>query len=110
MKSDEFLGYIRGNGISVRFIDGKMTASPREKVEPLAGEFKKFRSLLEIRARGIYKGWQGATYQVRDECGKRGKCFYCLGWYPIYLKNGEHSGLCQSRKATAEFTLKGLMA
>lgn len=99
MKSREFLGHIRENSISIIFVGGKMSATPREKVEPAMKEFNHYRPLLEIRARGTYTDWQGVTHQVRDECGEIGGCWRCIEWYPIYLKDSEHSGLCMSRES-----------
>lgn len=98
MKSRELLGYIKKNDIQVSFAGGKMTATPRELVEPAAEAFRKNKALLEIRARGTYTDWQSVTHKIRDECGEPGKCYRCLDWYPVYLRGGEHSGLCQSRE------------
>jgi len=95
MKSRELLDYIRENGIKVEVRNGKLSATPKEKVAPLANDFIEHRKVLLLRARGQFVDWQGYQRRVRDECDVH-HCVTCLGWVPE-IEDGERTGLCMSR-------------
>lgn len=107
MKSRELLDYIRKNGIKVEFRDGKLSATPREKVVPLANDFSEHRKILSLRARGCFVDWQGVARKVRDECEKR-FCATCPDWQPEFDDEGHLTGLCVSR-VVSEVKLSDVM-
>lgn len=101
--SRELLALIRENGIKIEILDGKLSATPREKAQPLVRLFITFKPLLFIRAKGEIRDWDGTIRKVRDECGSE-KCFCCEDWVP-YMPENIKTGLCVSR-ITREMTLR----
>lgn len=93
--SRELLALIRENSIKIEILNGKLSATPLEKAQPLVRLFITFKPLLLIRAKGEFRDWDGRIRRVKDECGSE-KCFCCEEWVP-YMPDNKKSGLCASR-------------